>query len=94
MSNMEIEFDKTKDVVNMAKHGLPLADAALLDWETLWAEEDTRSDYGEVRMLGHAMMDDRLFCVVYTDRIMVRRIISLRKANNREKRRYAKLYND
>jgi hypothetical protein len=40
-------------------------------------------------MIGYALMGDRLYCVVYTDRGSQRRNISLRKANNREIRRYA-----
>ncbi len=39
---------------------------------------DLRRDYGEVRMIGYALIKDRAFCVVFTDRDE-RRIISLRK---------------
>ena len=50
---------------------------------------DTRHDYGEVRMIGYVPIGDRVFCVVFVDREEVRRIISLRKANDREVKRYA-----
>lgn len=88
---MEMEFDSRKDAANLAKHGVSLADAARLDWDTLWAMDDRRRSYGEDRMIGYALMGDRLFCVVFTDRNGVRRIISLRKANNREIARYAEV---
>ena len=86
---MRIVYDPDKNERNAAKHGVALEEAAHLDWDTLWATEDRRSEYGEPRMIGYALMGDRLYCVVYTDRGSQRRIISLRKANNREIRRYA-----
>ncbi|WP_018144151.1 MULTISPECIES: BrnT family toxin [unclassified Thioalkalivibrio] len=88
---MEIEFDADKDAANQAKHGVSLALAVSLEWETLLAMEDRRKDYGECRMLGYALMGDRLYCVIFTDRENVRRIISLRKANNREISRYVQI---
>lgn len=51
--------------------------------------QDDREDYSEVRMIGFAYIGTRLYCVVYTDRGDVRRVISLRKANRREEKRYA-----
>ena len=62
---------------------MPLAAAAGLD---------VRVDYGETRMIGYVFGETRLFCVVYVDRGDVRRIIRLRKANNREVERYASNY--
>jgi uncharacterized protein len=44
---------------------------------------------GELRMIGYALWDERLYCVVFTDRGVNRHIISLRKANNREQVNYA-----
>ncbi|MCK0506598.1 BrnT family toxin [Aromatoleum anaerobium] len=85
---MEITFDPAKDAANIAKHGVPLSLATELDWESLWAKPDERRNYGEPRMIGYAIAGERLFCVVYTDRGEVRRVISLRKANPREVKRY------
>ena len=86
---MKITFDPSKDGANIAKHGVSLALAESIEWATLWATQDTRSHYGEIRMVGYAYVGLRLFCVVYTDRAQERRIISLRKANNREVSKYA-----
>ena len=91
---MEMEYDAGKDADNVARHGVSLADAAQLEWETLLAMEDRRRDYGECRMIGYARRGERLYCVVFTDRGHRRRIISLRKANNREITRYAQAFND
>ena len=52
------------------------------------AKPDTRQDYGEVREIGYAAIDDRLYCVVFTQREDRMHVISLRKANSREVRNY------
>jgi uncharacterized DUF497 family protein len=62
-----------------------LSDAEKLEWEDALIWQDTRRDYGESRMIALCVIGERLYCVVYVDREDVRRIISLRKANNKEK---------
>jgi uncharacterized DUF497 family protein len=47
---------------------------------------DTRRDYHELREIGYALIDARLYCVVFTQRGDTLHIISLRKANSREVR--------
>lgn len=89
---MNIEFDPNKDKININQHQLSLSQADRIEWDTLYATEDKRHNYGEIRMVGYAFIGIRLYCVVYTDRGNSRRIISLRKANNREKRNYADNY--
>lgn len=86
---MKIDFSTDKDQLNREKHHVSLADAASLEWDTLLSMPDTRRDYGEARYIGYVLKDTRLYCVVYTERGDVRRIISLRKANSREVLRYA-----
>ncbi len=49
---------------------------------------DDRFDYGEVREIAVGFIQDRLFVCVYADRDTTRRVISLRKANKREVKRY------
>ena len=86
---MKIDFDSNKDAANIEKHGLSLAGAAELEWDCLLAKQDDRSEYSEVRMIGYAPIENRVYCVIYTDRDSIRRIISLRKANKREVTYYA-----
>ena len=90
---MNVTFDPAKDAANLVKHGLTLLDAVSLEWEAAVVWSDNRRDYGELRMVGLVPVNDRLFCVVFVDRPpeqpTERRIISLRKANNREVKRYA-----
>ena len=86
---MKIDFDLEKDRINRIDRGVSLAEAASLDWETAIFWLDTRRDYGEDRYVALGYISARLYCVVYTDRADARRIISLRKANLREEKRYA-----
>ena len=86
---MKIEFDPNKDTINIEKHGVSLVDAVKLEWDYLLAQQDNRGEYKEVRVIGYLPISNRVYCVVYTDRNSVRRIISLRKANKREVTNYA-----
>ena len=85
---MEIIIDPTKDKINIAKHGLSLADAVKLVWDEAQVKIDDSQCYGEVREIAFAPIDDRLYCVVFTDRGKTRRIISLRKATKQEVKYY------
>jgi uncharacterized DUF497 family protein len=85
---VKIEFDPAKDAINREKHGISLADAVEMDWSNALVWNDTRRDYGEPRQVALAPLGDRLYCVAFVDRGKVRRIISLRKANQREFNRY------
>jgi uncharacterized DUF497 family protein len=89
ITDMNIIFDAEKDSANILKHRVSLADAALIEWTTAVTWQDVRNDYQEPRMIGLGYIKDRLFCVVFVDRVDNRRIISLRKANLREVNRYA-----
>lgn len=85
---MEITFDPTKDAANFAKHGVSLAEAFRLDWESAMVWTDSRKNYGEVRQSALAVLMDRVFFVAFVDRVDGRRVISMRKANQREFDRY------
>lgn len=85
---MNTTFDPAKVARNLLKHGVSLAEAARLDWDLAMVTQDDRQDYGELRQVALAPMDDRLWVVVFTERPEGRRVISLRKANLREYRRY------
>ena len=89
---MQFNFDEAKNKSNMQKHGVPLSEAKLLEWDLLISTHDVRRDYGEVREVCFAPMGERLYCVVFTVRDDTYHIISLRKANNREKAIYAHYY--
>ena len=49
--------------------------------------QDTRQDYGEMRMICFGMLADRMVVIGYTPRGTTRHIFSMRKANEREQDR-------
>lgn len=80
-----------KDAENQRRRGLPFGAAEFLFDGPFVEEEDARFTYDEQRFIATgpiAMFGDRLFVVVYTWRDNVRRIISFRKANDREVQKY------
>ena len=81
---MKVIFDAVKDTENLRKHGISLSEAALMAWDVALLWKDTRHDYKEARMVALGPIGVRLYCVVFVDRESDRRIISLRKANQRE----------
>jgi uncharacterized DUF497 family protein len=86
---MKISFDIAKDSTNVAKHGVSLAEADKFEWETALTWPDDLRHYGEARMAGIGYIGQRLYFIAFADRSSSYRIISLRKANLREVRRYA-----
>ena len=57
---MELTFDPAKDAVNLAKHGISLAEASGLDWGSAVMWPDLRRDYGEPRIAGLVYLGLRL----------------------------------
>lgn len=85
---MEFDWDERKRSANLAKHGLDFTDAAHLGWENAKVIVDDRRDYGENRYRAFGLWKGRLCIVAFTLRGEKVRIISFRKANDREVRRY------
>jgi uncharacterized protein len=84
---MRISFDPAKRAQTLADRGLDFADAGEVFAGTTAEAEDTRRNYGEVRIICFGFLRGRLVQVVYTPRGAVRHIISMRRANAREKAR-------
>jgi uncharacterized DUF497 family protein len=84
---MQFEWDEHKATQNVAKHGVPFDYAArvFLDPDRL-DREDARHNYREERRITLGRIDGRCFVVAYTVRDNVIRLISARKANDREQR--------
>lgn len=87
---MNYEFSPAKDESNLDKHGMSLADAEDFEWMTAVVREDTRRRYAEQRFEATGYIGARLHVMVYCLRSDAVRVISLRKANAREIKRYAK----
>ena len=85
-----MDKDPDKEDRNLAERGLSFDLAEHLDWATALIWEDTRKDYGERRYCVLGFIEARLHSVVFTPRAGKPRVISLRKANKREVKRYEK----
>ncbi len=87
---MDITFDPEKNKRNIAERELPFERAKDFDFETALFEVDNRHDYGEVRYRALGFLDRRLHALVFVETERGIRVISFRKANSREIKRYEK----
>ena len=88
---MDIEFDKSKDAWNIRERGISFTQAIEFDFSTAIQVEDTRKDYGETRVVAYGFIENRLYVLCYKPLGKRHiRVISLRKANMRERRTYEK----
>ncbi len=85
---MTVTFDPAKRAATIDARGLDFLDAVRVFDGPVFELEDARFAYPEPRMVTYGLLDDRLVAVVWTKTAEGRRIISMRKANDREQRRY------
>ena len=85
-----IEFDAAKNAQNIRTRGIGFERFSAMDLETAISVEDTRKDYSELRLRVFGYIDRLLHAAVITPRGEKIRVISLRRANRREERAYAK----
>ena len=81
-----IEFDPAKDEINQAKHGISLSRAAELD--ILAVKLDERFGYEETRYRAWGLIGGKTYALAFTVRGETVRAISLRRAHEKEIRRY------
>lgn len=79
-------WDDKKRKLNLAKHGIDLADAPAIFDGPLVTVEDTRERYGEPRYVALGILGDVVVSMVYSERNEQIRIISIRKALKHEAR--------
>ncbi|KAA0970566.1 BrnT family toxin [Aureimonas fodinaquatilis] len=91
---MRIEFDRAKCDKNIAERGLSFSQVADFDWSSVQVVQDTRYEYPEPRFVGIGFIGDRIHVVCYTPVSGGIRIISFRKANAREVKRYEKTFDE
>ena len=85
---MKISFDPHKRRQTLEERGLDFDDAVqVFAGRTIEYEYDQR-DYGETRFVTFGLLNDRMVSLVWTPRGSARHIISMRKANEREKKIY------
>lgn len=88
-SLMQFEWDEAKSDLCFQTRGFDFAYAAFAFADpNRMIRQDTRHSYGEDRHQVTGLIEGRLFVLVYTHRNDVIRIISARKANQREVKQY------
>lgn len=83
---MELEWDEAKRRETLELRGLDFAWMASFMWESAVIRSSDRA--GEARWVATGYIGQRLFWAVYTERDGKMRIISLHKANARERAQY------
>lgn len=87
--SMNFEWDEAKNEACFTQRGFDFAYVARAFFDpNRIVHADTRRSYGEERYQLTGMIERRLFVLVYTPRHGAMRIISARKANQREVRYY------
>ena len=81
---MQIEFDPLKRDKTLNERGLDFAQAAQVFVGQHLTLQDTRENYAEQRFQTVGWLDGRMVVLIWTPRDIVRRIISMRKVNERE----------
>ena len=85
---MEYEWDETKNAANRREHGIDFSLVEIFNWDFAQFDIDDREDYGELREIATGYIGDVLHVLIFTDREEVIRVISLRKANKKERRAF------
>lgn len=85
---MKIEFDPVKSKKNARERGLPFSLVEEFEWETCQTQDDIRVAYPEPRRVSVGFIGRRLHVVCHAPVEGGIRIISFRKANRREIRKY------
>ena len=88
---MEITYDLEKSAKNVLERDLPVfSEVAHFNWHTATFKEDQRKNYPEQRFVAVGYLEDRLHVLCFSETNLGIRVISLRKANQREEKRYEK----
>ena len=88
---MRVTYDPKKRAITLTKRGLDFEDAEIVFGGTTVEIEDTRKDYGEIRIICFGELEGRVVVIGYTPRGADRHVFSMRKANEREQARIAPL---
>jgi hypothetical protein len=87
---MEINIDPIKNEKNIRERGLSFERVSEIDFNNAMVFPDTRKEYGETRYIALCNLDRRLHVLCFTETQTGIRVISFRKANEREANRYGK----
>jgi len=87
---MKLDYDTAKNVRNIAERQLSFERVRGFDFDNAVVTQDVRKDYPEARFVALGMLDARVHVLCFTPIAGGVRVISFRKANPREVKRYEK----
>jgi uncharacterized protein len=85
---MLFEWDQKKNKKNLTKHGISFQEAKEIFQNIRLTSIDKRKKYGERREVSLGLLEDIPIIVIHTKRQQKIRIISARKANKKERRKF------
>jgi len=88
---MNFEWHAKKREINLERHGVDFVLAVRIFEGFVLQRQDTRKDYGEIRILAIGQVEDLVLTVVFTPRKAAIRMISARRASRDEARAYREL---
>ena len=85
---MQFEWDESKRISNLRKHGIDFSDIPPVFDGLILTIEDDRFDYGEERFVTFGLLQGRVVAIVHTESKDRIRIILVRKATKYEQKTY------
>lgn len=85
---MRFAWNPAKAALNLAKHGVAFEEIEGFDWDEALVRATLNHEGGEPRLVALGLISDRLHAAVFSIETRTVRLISLRKANNRELDQY------
>jgi uncharacterized DUF497 family protein len=87
---MKIAFDEAKRALTLKERGLDFAEADKIFDGPEFTQSDDRFDYPEPRYQTYGLMNERLVMIAWTPISDGIHVISMRKCNDREQRKFGK----
>ena len=91
---MKITYDPNKRAKTLKDRGLDFRDAYFFFNGAVYEFEDTRKNYGEKRIIAVGHLAGRMVITGYVKRENTRHIFSMRKANEREIKKYQEQFEE
>jgi len=86
---VKVTFDEAKWRRTLEERSLDFADAGLVFLGPTFTQEDDRFDYPEPRYQTYGLLKERLVMLAWTPTAEGIHVISMRKCNDREQRKFA-----
>ena len=87
---MKVTFNPAKRLRTLDERGVDMAEAGRLFTGLEYTQIDDRLDYPEQRFQTYGLLNERLVMIAWTPIASGIHVISMRKCNDREQRKFAK----